>query len=114
MQILTLTPNAEKKMKDFLSQNPNKIGISIALKKGGCAGFEYSFSLLDTEPLDTDKIEISGINLFIARSDLLFLIGTTIDYEITPIKAGFVFQNPNQISACGCGESVLLKPAFEK
>ncbi|AFR26237.1 hypothetical protein RM11_0503 [Bartonella quintana RM-11] len=88
-------------------------GILIGIKKGGCAGMEYTITLIKEEVPDADVVEVNGARVFIAHDAVLFLLGTQIDYEVTTLRSGFVFKNPNQVSACGCGESVELRPALQ-
>ena len=87
------------------------IGLRVGVKQGGCAGQEYVLSYAETiNPLDevvTDK----GVTILIDPKAVLYLIGTTIDYETTKLASKFVFNNPNETDACGCGESVTIKPA---
>jgi iron-sulfur cluster assembly protein len=86
-------------------------GLRIGVKNGGCAGMEYTMEWADAaSPLD-EVVEDRGVRLLIDAKAVLFLIGTEMDYQTGALKSGFVFNNPNQTSACGCGESVQLKPA---
>ncbi|MEN9895163.1 MAG: hypothetical protein RIR97_1015 [Pseudomonadota bacterium] len=86
-------------------------GIRVSIKKGGCAGMEYAIDLVtDANPKD-DLIERDGARVWVAPEAVLYLLGTEMDFEITTLRSGFTFRNPNQTSACGCGESVELKPA---
>ncbi|ALE03870.1 Iron binding protein SufA for iron-sulfur cluster assembly [Bartonella ancashensis] len=87
-------------------------GILVDIKKGGCAGMEYKVSLVTEEMHDVDIVEIKGARVFIARDAILFLLGMEIGYEITTLRSGFTFNNPNQVSACGCGESVEIRPVL--
>ena len=85
--------------------------LRIGVKNGGCAGMSYTMDLVETpEPLD-EKVERDGATVLIAAPAVLFLLGTQIDYEVDMLRSGFVFNNPNQTSACGCGESVTLVAA---
>ena len=86
-------------------------GIRVGIKKGGCAGMEYTVDLV-TEPNEKDdKVDLGDTTVFVDPAATLFLLGTEMDYEVTKLRTGFVFNNPNQTSACGCGESVELKKA---
>ena len=85
--------------------------LRVGVKKGGCAGMEYTVDLAtETKPFE-DVVEKDGAKVFIAPEAVLFLLGTEMDYEETQLRSGFTFKNPNQTSACGCGESVELTPA---
>ncbi|WP_455475483.1 iron-sulfur cluster assembly accessory protein [Bartonella sp. B17] len=110
--VINLTEAAVDRVKDIMNAK-NARGILIGIKKGGCAGMEYTVTLVNEEMLDADVVEINGARVFIARDAVLFLLGTQVDYEVTTLRSGFVFKNPNQISACGCGESVELRSALQ-
>src|SRR5262245_32829825 len=85
-------------------------GVRIGVKNGGCAGMEYTMEYAETRGPHDEVIEDKGVKLLIDPSAVLFLLGTEMDYRIDRMRSGFVFNNPNQTSACGCGESVSLKP----
>ncbi len=110
-QVMSLTDAAKARLKDILSSNEGAQGIRIGIKKGGCAGMEYTIDLVNEPDGDADKIETDAGNVYVARDATLFLLGTEMDFEVTKLRTGFVFNNPNQSSACGCGESVELTPA---
>ncbi|MBB3935387.1 iron-sulfur cluster assembly protein [Aureimonas phyllosphaerae] len=86
-------------------------GIRVGVKKGGCAGMEYTIDLVTEPKPGEDVVEHAGARVFVAPEAVLFLLGTRMDYEETTLRSGFTFVNPNQTSACGCGESIELKPA---
>lgn len=110
--ILTLTKRAADHVSDIMATAANTpLGIRIGVKNGGCAGMEYTMDLVhEVNPAD-DCVEVNGARVYIDPKAVLFLLGTEMDYETTKLRAGFVFNNPNQISACGCGESVTLQAA---
>ena len=86
-------------------------GLRIGVKNGGCAGQEYTVEYAErVEPLD-EVVEDKGAKVLIDPKAILFLIGSEIDYETTKLSSKFVFRNPNQTDACGCGESVTIIPA---
>ncbi|EYS89805.1 hypothetical protein X471_00402 [Bartonella bacilliformis str. Heidi Mejia] len=109
--VISLTEAAINRVKNIM-ETKDAHGILIGVKKGGCAGMEYTITLVKEEVRDTsaDIVEINGARVFIARDAVLFLLGTQLDYEETALRSGFIFNNPNQISACGCGESVEIRP----
>jgi len=113
--ILTLTDKAAQRIKEICAAHKGAQGLLLGVKKGGCAGLEYSIDLVTQDILATkpkmDKIEQGGAIVFIEPQAVLFLLGTKIDFEATPLRTGFIFNNPNQTSACGCGESVEITPA---
>ena len=87
------------------------VGLRVGVKNGGCAGQEYTFAYAETiEPMD-EVVEDKGVTVLIDPKAILFLIGSEIDYETTKLASKFVFRNPNQTDACGCGESVTIIPA---
>ena len=86
-------------------------GIRVGIKKGGCAGMEYTVDLVADAGDKDDRVERDGATVYVAPEATLYLLGTEMDYEVSRLRSGFVFNNPNQTSACGCGESVELKPA---
>lgn len=109
-QVLTLTEAAAARVRE-LTENGGHKGLRVGVKNGGCAGQEYTFAFADEiGPLDevvTDK----GATVVVDPKAILFLIGTEIDFETTRLASKFVFRNPNQTDACGCGESVTIVPA---
>ena len=111
-QVLSVTDAAAKRVREIVAnaETPAK-GIRVGIKKGGCAGMEYTVDLV-AEPDDRDdRVELEDTAIYVDPSATLFLLGTEMDYEVTKLRTGFVFKNPNQTSACGCGESVELKKA---
>lgn len=89
------------------------VGVRVGVKNGGCAGMSYTMEYAEAaNPLD-EVIEDKGIRLLIDPKAILFLIGTELDYKTDKLTSGFVFNNPNEVDACGCGESVSIQPAAE-
>ena len=87
------------------------IGLRVGVKNGGCAGMSYTVEFAEAKnPLD-EVVEDKGVTLLVDSKALMFLLGTTLDYETTKLASTFTFRNPNQVSACGCGESVSIQPA---
>jgi len=111
-KLLSLTPSAVEHLKSILKDSPeaNNI-IKLGVKNSGCAGMSYTMDYIDEVNDNDECIEIEGIRLVIDPKAILFLIGTEMDYEQSALKSGFVFNNPNQTDACGCGESVTLVEA---
>ena len=110
--VMTMTDAAAERVKAILaSKDGEALGLRVGIKKGGCAGMEYTVDLAAEAKPNEDQIEKDGARVFIAPEAVLFLLGTEMDYEETVLRSGFVFKNPNQTSACGCGESVELKQA---
>ena len=109
--VVTLTPAAADRVRELLAANPDKIGLKIGVKNGGCAGQEYVFSLTDVVSSFDEAVDFDGARVVIEGKAILYLIGTEIDWEVTPLDSKFVFRNPNQTDACGCGERVTITPA---
>ncbi|WP_321340300.1 iron-sulfur cluster assembly accessory protein [uncultured Cohaesibacter sp.] len=110
-QVLTISDEAADFIRSVVdaSEEPVK-GIRIGVKNGGCAGMEYVLDkVTDVNPAD-DLVEDKGVSVFVDPKAVLFLLGTELGYEQTKFRSGLTFNNPNQTSACGCGESVELTP----
>lgn len=109
---MTLTDAAADRVRDIIAKAGKPVaGLRIGIKKGGCAGMEYTMEWAEKpEPFD-EIVEDKGVKVLIDAKAVLFLLGTEMDYQTGILKSGFTFRNPNQTSACGCGESVTLKAA---
>jgi iron-sulfur cluster assembly protein len=107
---VTLTEPAADRVKAIMAMS-EKPFLRVGVKNGGCAGMEYVMEYADApEPLD-EIVEDKDVKILIKANAVLFLIGSTIDHETTQLSSKFVFRNPNQTDACGCGESVTITPA---
>lgn len=112
LSILSLTETAAGRARDILAAAGRPVaGIRVGVKKGGCAGLEYTMALAETIEPGDEVIEDRGVKLLVSPADLLFLLGTRLDFEAGKLNQSFTFHNPNQVSACGCGESVSIAPA---
>lgn len=104
-QAVSITPAAAKQIAKLMEKDGSK-GLRIGVKKGGCAGMEYTMDYVsEIDPLD-EMVEQDGARVMIAPMAQMFLFGTEIDYEVSLLEAGFKFNNPNVVEACGCGESI--------
>lgn len=112
--VMTLTDAAVDRLNAIMTNAADSpAGLRVGVKNGGCAGMEYTMDLV-YEPDPKDDVVVAGDHqVYVAPEAVLFLLGTQMDYEETKLRSGFVFNNPNQTSACGCGESVNLVPASE-
>lgn len=112
LQIMSLSEAAAARIKTLMT-NPQKPlqGLRIGVKNGGCAGMEYTIESVAEPNLADELIEDKGARIYIDRKAVLFLLGTEMDYKTNTLSSSFVFNNPNQTGACGCGESVTLKAA---
>ncbi|THF54737.1 Fe-S cluster assembly scaffold SufA [Ollibium composti] len=114
--VISMTEKAADRVREIVASRDDvngvrAHGIRLGIKKGGCAGMEYTVDLVTEPSLKDDHIERDGAHVYVAPEAALFLLGTEMDFEVTTLRTGFTFRNPNQSSACGCGESVELKPA---
>jgi len=109
---MTLTDAAAERVKAIIGRAKTPVvALRLGVKNGGCAGMEYTMEWAEYQkPLD-EVVEDKGVRIFIDPKAIMFLLGTEMDYKESMLKSGFVFNNPNQTAACGCGESVMLKPA---
>ncbi|MFE9083546.1 HesB/IscA family protein [Brevundimonas sp. NPDC003935] len=107
-----LTDAAATRVREIMANaEKDYVGLRVGVKNGGCAGQEYTFAYAEQiEPLD-EVVEDKGVTILIEPKAVLFLIGSEIDYETTKLASKFVFRNPNETDACGCGESVTIIPA---
>lgn len=110
--VMTVTEAAAARVKAIIENSgPDAKGVRVGIKKGGCAGMEYTIDLVTEPDAKDDLIEFDGGKVWVQPSAVLYLLGTQMDFETTKMRSGFTFSNPNQTSACGCGESVELKAA---
>jgi iron-sulfur cluster assembly protein len=110
-EVISMTDKAAERVREIVSTRDSAKGVRVGIKKGGCAGMEYTVDLVTEPDARDDHVEHAGANVWVAPEAALYLLGTEMDFEVTRLRTGFVFNNPNQSSACGCGESVELKPA---
>ena len=111
-QVMRLTEAAALRIKDVVARADKPVaGVRVGVKNGGCAGMEYTMEYADAIRPTDEVVEDKGVKLLIDPKAVLFLLGTEMDFKREKLSAQFVFNNPNQTSACGCGESVLLTPA---
>jgi iron-sulfur cluster assembly protein len=110
-KVMTMTDAAASRVSEIVATRENARGIRVGIKKGGCAGMEYTVDLVTEPSAKDDHVEHHGAHVWVAPEAALFLLGTEMDFERTTLRTGFTFNNPNQSSACGCGESVELNPA---
>ncbi|MEM6479640.1 MAG: iron-sulfur cluster assembly accessory protein [Pseudomonadota bacterium] len=107
---MTITPKAVAQIAKLMAKG-DKYGLKIGVKKGGCAGMEYTMDYVDAASAGDEIVEQDGARVLIAPMAQMFLFGTEIDYEISLLEASFKFNNPNVVDACGCGESIKFDTA---
>jgi iron-sulfur cluster assembly protein len=113
-QVMRLTDAAASRIKDILARAEKPIaGVRVGVKNGGCAGMSYTMEYAEQVNPTDEIVEDKGVRLLIDPKAVLFLLGTEMDYKTEKLSTQFVFNNPNQTSACGCGESVQLTPATD-
>lgn len=111
-QVMQLTEAAASRIKSVMAQAGQPVaGVRVGVKNGGCAGMEYTMEYANAVNPTDEVVEDKGVKILIDPKAVLFLLGTEMDYKTEKLSAQFVFNNPNQTSACGCGESVQLTPA---
>jgi iron-sulfur cluster assembly protein len=109
---MRLTPAAVERVKSLMAaKGSDAAALRIGVKKGGCAGMEYTLDWVDTVGATDDVVDQDGARVVVDPQAVLYLLGTEMDWKVDRLSAQFVFKNPNQTSACGCGESVNLLPA---
>ena len=111
-QVMKLTDAAAQRIAELTRRADSEIvGLRVGIKNGGCAGQSYTVEYAhEIRPTD-EVVEDKGVKILVDPKAVLFLLGTEMDYKVDKMSAQFIFNNPNQVSACGCGESVQLKPA---
>jgi len=108
--VIKITPAAVSRLHELMLKQEGA-GLRVGVKNGGCAGMEYTMEWAKEQGRFDEVVEQDGARVLIDAKAVMFLLGTEMDFQTTTLKSGFVFNNPNQISACGCGESVQLKPS---
>ncbi|MBW8814630.1 MAG: iron-sulfur cluster assembly accessory protein [Caulobacterales bacterium] len=111
-KVVTLSEAAATRVREIMGKAEKPYaGLRVGVKNGGCAGQEYVLEYAEqADPMD-EVVEDKGVTILVEPKAVLFLLGTEIDYEVTRLAAKFVFRNPNETDACGCGESVTIQPA---
>ena len=110
-KVMTLTDAAADRVRRIVEQSEDPIlGLRVGVRNGGCAGMSYTMEYARDQRAGEDVVEDKGVKVFVDPKALLFLLGTQMDFQTTKLASQFVFNNPNQTSACGCGESVAITP----
>ena len=113
LKVISLTDAAAARIREIMAQSPGgdapALGLRVGVKKGGCAGMEYTMDYVsEVNPMD-EVVEQDGARVMIAPMAQMFLFGTEIDYQVSALESAFKFNNPNVAEACGCGESIKFK-----
>src|SRR5258706_1110442 len=110
LAVMKLTERAAERVRE-LTGDAGKAGVRVGVRNGGCAGMEYTLETVEAPSVADDLVSEHGVNVYVDPKAVLFRIGAGMDFETTKLRSGFTFKNPNEFSACGCGESGMLKPA---
>ena len=111
-KIVSLTEAAAERVREIIAAAEKAYaGLRVGVKNGGCAGQEYTLEYAEAANPFDEVVEDRGVTIFVDPKAVLFLLGTTIDYEVSRLSSKFVFNNPNQTDACGCDENVTIEPA---
>ena len=111
--ILSITDAAAARVREIVAGAGKPVaGVRLGIKKGGCAGMTYTMDIAESANKGDDVVDLGeGVQVLVDPAAILFLLGTEMDFTVDKLSARFVFRNPNETSACGCGESVTLAPA---
>lgn len=112
LKIMSLTDAAAERIREIMAASAEPVaGVRVGVKNAGCAGQSYTLDYVMAPVAGDDHVNDRGVDVWIDPKATLFLLGTVMDFEEDVLKSGFTFTNPNQTGECGCGESVMLKPA---
>lgn len=116
LKVVSLTDAAAARIREIMAQSQGPepaLGLRVGVKKGGCAGMEYTFEIARETARGDEVVTEKDATVIVDAKAVLFLLGTELDFKTDRFSSTFVFNNPNQVSACGCGESVEIKPRAE-
>ncbi|HEV7258358.1 MAG TPA: iron-sulfur cluster assembly accessory protein [Bosea sp. (in: a-proteobacteria)] len=116
LKVVSLTDAAAARIREIMAQSAGDepaLGLRVGVKKGGCAGMEYTFEIARETAKGDEIVTEKDATVIVDAKAVLFLLGTELDFKTDRFSSTFVFNNPNQVSACGCGESVEIKPRTE-
>lgn len=116
LKVVSLTDAAAARIREIMAQSQGPepaLGLRVGVKKGGCAGMEYTFEIARETARGDEVVTEKDATVIVDAKAVLFLLGTELDFKTDRLSSTFVFNNPNQVSACGCGESVEIKPRAE-
>ena len=117
LKVISLTDAAAARIREIMAQSLGgdapALGLRVFVKKGGCAGREFPFEIARAVNKGDEVVTDKDATVVVDAKAVLFLLGTELDFKTDRFSSTFVFNNPNQVSACGCGESVDIKPRSE-
>jgi len=110
--VITVTEAAAARIRDIVARAEKPaVGVRVGITKGGCAGMSYQLDLATDVARGDEVVDTHGVRVLVDPKAVLYLLGSEMDFVVDKLSARFVFRNPNEVSACGCGESVSLAPA---
>ena len=113
-QVMRITDAAAERVREIITNSEKPIlGVRVGVKNGGCAGMSYTMDFAEEIAKFDEVVDDKGVRIIVDPKAVMFLLGTEMDFKIEKMSSGFVFNNPNQTSACGCGESVAITPVSE-
>ena len=111
-KIMSLSDAAAERIREIIEDSDKPVvGVRVGVKNAGCAGMAYTMDYVSEPVKGDDHVQDKGLDVYVEPKATMFLLGTVMDFEQSKMSSGFTFKNPNQTGACGCGESVQLKPA---
>ena len=111
-KVIRLTDDAAARIREIMEKSEGRyVGVLVGVKNGGCAGMSYTMDYAEGQNPFDEVIDDKGVRILIDPKAVMFLLGTEMDFKRDRLASRFVFSNPNQKEACGCGESVLIEPA---
>lgn len=111
MNVISLTDAAAARLQEIVANADKPLfGLRVGVRNGGCAGMSYTMEMAEGPSPGDEVVEDKGVRVLVDPKAVLFLLGTQMDFAVSKLSSGFVFNNPNQTSACGCGESVAITP----
>lgn len=114
-QVMTITDAAAARVREIIANSDKPLlGVRVGVKNAGCAGMSYTMEFTEQIGKYDEVVEDKGVKIVVDPKAIMFLLGTQMDFRTEKLSATFVFNNPNQTSACGCGESVAITPAREE
>lgn len=114
-QVMRITDAAAERVREIIASSDKLIvGVRVGVKNGGCAGMSYTMDFAEEIGKFDEVVEDKGVKIVVDPKAVMFLLGTEMDFRVEKLSSGFTFNNPNQTSACGCGESVAITPVSEE
>ena len=114
-KVIRLSDAAAARIHDIMEKSEGRyIGVRVGVKNGGCAGMSYTMDYAEAQGPFDEVVEDKGVRILVDPKAVMFLVGTEMDFKREKLAQKFIFVNPNQTEACGCGESVVIMPAKDE